>query len=139
MKFFVDPKSLEKLQQKLEKEFPREAAKEGRALLKKAATELRGKIKNAAPIDEGDLRRSIYVKVLRDKLGEPHAADVRVRTGGKAQKKNRDGFYWRFIEYGTKKMNARPFVAPTIERFRPVLDRYFKQYRDMLVEKFNRE
>jgi HK97 gp10 family phage protein len=139
MKFYVDPQSFAKLQRKLEKEFPREASKEGRAVLKKAVTELRNKVRSAAPVDEGVLRRSIYVKVLRDKLGEPSAADVRVRTGGKAQKKNRDGFYWRFIEYGTKKMPARPFVAPTLEKFKPHLIELFKEYRDGLGDKFNRD
>lgn len=137
--FIADPKSLAALQRKIAKEFPREAAKEGRELLKKAATELKNEVRDAAPMDEGVLRRAIYVKVLRDKVGEPHAADVRVRTGGKAQKNNRDGFYWRFIEYGTKKLSARPFVAPTALKFKPTLERYFKQYRDLLAEKFNRE
>lgn len=137
--FKVDRKSLEALQRKLEKDFPREAAKEGRALLKKASLELKNKVRNAAPFDEGDLRRSIYVKVLRDKIGEPHAADVRVRTGKKARGKNRDGWHWRLLEYGTVKMDARPFVGPTVAKFKPVLERYFKEYRDLLVEKFNRE
>ena len=137
--FKVDERSLFKLQQKLEKDFPRIASKEGRAVLKKAGTELRNKIKAAAPQDEGTLKRSLYSKALRDKLGEPQAFDVRVRTGGKAQKKNRDGFYWRFIEYGTKKMSARPFVRPTLEKFRPQMQRYFEQYRDLIAEKFNRE
>jgi len=137
--FKVDERSLFKLQQNLEKKFPRIAAKEGREVLKKAGTELRNKIKAAAPLDEGTLRRSLYVKALRDKIGEPQAFDVRVRTGGKAQKKNRDGFYWRFIEYGTKKMPARPFVAPTVEKFRPIMKKYFEQYLDTITGKINRE
>lgn len=136
MKFFVDPQSFAKLQRKLERDFPREASKEGRAVLQKAARELRTKIRDAAPIDEGNLRRGIYTKFLRDKLGEPQAADVRARTGGR---KTRDAFHWRFIEYGTKKLTARPFVAPTLEKFKPRLIELFKEYRDGLGEKFNRD
>lgn len=137
--FKVDERSLQKLQRKLEKDFPREAAKEGKAVIKAAVLELKRNVTAAAPVDEGTLRRSIYAKVLRDKAGEPHAADVRVRTGGRAQRKNRDGFYWRFIEYGTKFAPARPFIAPTVQRFKPKLEAYFEKYKQLLAEKFNRE
>lgn len=137
--FQFDPKSLARFQRKLEKDFPRAAQKEGRALVKKAATELRNDVKAAAPMDTGTLRRSIYVKLLRDKFGEPHAADVRVKTGKKAQAKNRDGFYWRFIEHGTVNMDAQPFVQPTIERFRASkMKKYTDEYLKALADEFNK-
>lgn len=126
--FVFDAKALAKLQTKLEKEFPRAAKKEGRKLVKKAATELRKNIKEAAPVDTGELRRSLYVKVLRDKFGEPTAADVRVKSGG---------FFWRFLEYGTVKMEEQPFVEPTVERFRPKMKAYFDEYREALAKEFN--
>jgi HK97 gp10 family phage protein len=135
--FTFDPKSIDKLQEALEKKFPRAAKKEGNEILKTAVIELRDAIKAAAPIDSGDLRRSIYAKVLKDKFSEPMAADVRIKTGKKAAKKNRDGWYWRLHEYGTVKMEANPFVHPTIERFKPKLREYFEKYRDVLVNKFN--
>lgn len=136
--FQFDKKSLDRLQHKLEKEFPREAKKQGRELVKKAATELRNDVKAAAPMDTGTLRRSIYVKLLRDKFGEPHAADVRIKTGKKAQAKNRDGFYWRFLEHGTVKIDAQPFVHPTIERFRPKMKKYTDAYLKALADEFNK-
>jgi HK97 gp10 family phage protein len=103
------------------------------------ATELKNDIKAAAPLDTGTLRRSLYVKVLRDKFGEPTAADVRVKTGKKAKAKNRDGFYWRFIEYGTVNMNAEPFVQPTIERFKPKLQKHYDEYMKSLSDDFNKD
>jgi len=136
--FTFDPKSLAAFQRKLERDFPRAAKKEGRALVKKVATELRNDIKAAAPLDTGTLRRSLYVKVLRDKFGEPTAADVRVKTGKKAQAKNRDGFYWRFIEHGTVKMDDKPFVHPTLERFRPKLKKHYDEYMKTLADGFNK-
>jgi HK97 gp10 family phage protein len=138
MKFAFDEKSLAKFQKKLEKEFPRAYKEEGRKILKTAVTELRNDVKAAAPRDEGDLQRSIYVKVLRDKYGEPHAADVRIKTGKKAQKKNRDGWYWRLHEYGTVKMDANPFVYPTLERFKPKMKKYTDEYLATIAGEFNK-
>lgn len=135
--FEFDPKSLARLQTKLERDFPRAHKKEGRKLVKKAATDLRNDIKAAAPVDTGTLRMAIYVKVLRDKFGEPTAADVRVRTGKSAQKKNRDAWYWFLVEHGTVKTPARPFVQPTLERFRPKMKKYFDEYRQAVTKDFN--
>jgi HK97 gp10 family phage protein len=135
--FTFDKKSLEKLQRKLEKDFPRAYKEEGRKIIRAATTELKNDIKAAAPMDSGDLRRSIYVKVLRDKFGSPTAADVRVKTGKKAQKKNRDGWYWRLHEYGTGKMDANPFVYPTLERFRSKMKKYTDEYLRTIAGKFN--
>lgn len=136
--FQFDKKSLARFQHKLEKDFPRVAKKEGLELVKKAATELRNDVKAAAPMRTGDLKRSVYVKLLRDKFGEPHAADVRIRTGKKEQAKNRDGFYWRFLEHGTVNMDAQPFVHPTIERFRPKMKKYTDAYLKALADDFNK-
>lgn len=135
----IDKNSLSKLQRKLEKQFPREAAKEGRALLRKASSELRKRVRAAAPIDSGALKRSIYTKAMSDKFGEPMAADVRVKTGKKNAAKGRDGYHWRFIEYGTQKKEARPFVKPTLEQFRGTMAEYFAEYRDLLADKFNED
>lgn len=141
MGFYVDKASLGKLQRKLENDFPREASKEGQKVLSVAAKELRKKIREAAPVDSGDLRRSIYVKKLRDKFAEPQAIDIRSSRGGvnRGKKRKADAFYWRFLEYGTKKMAPRPFVGPTVEKFKPQLQKYFEEYRNGLAEEFNKK
>lgn len=42
---------------------------------------------------------------------------ARVAKLGKASAKNpNDPFYWRFLEFGTKKMSKRPFLKPAAER-----------------------
>lgn len=134
--FEFDAKSLDRFERKM-LQFDKDAKKKGRDLVKTAATELRNDIRLDAPIDTGTLSRSIYVKVLRDRFGYPTAADVRIKTGRKAQKKKKDGFYWRFIEHGTVKMPARPFVKPAIERFKPKLKAHYDEFLKPLAKKFN--
>ena len=42
------------------------------------------------------------------------SSKARVNKFGKAGAKNpNDPFYWRFLEFGTRKMAARPFLRPT--------------------------
>lgn len=40
------------------------------------------------------------------------------RKGRIVTKYKDDPFYWRFLEFGTKNINARPFIAPALDRKR---------------------
>jgi HK97 gp10 family phage protein len=60
--------------------------------------------KALAPRETGLLRSSITA-VSRGLYG-------RVTVSG-------DAFYWRFVEYGTVKMAAKPFVRPSVEMEQP--------------------
>lgn len=40
------------------------------------------------------------------------------RKGRIVTKYKDDPFYWRFLEFGTKNITARPFIAPALERRR---------------------
>lgn len=40
------------------------------------------------------------------------------RKGRIVTKYKDDPFYWRFLEFGTKNITARPFIAPALERKR---------------------
>lgn len=68
------------------------------ASLEKSAAEMADTARALAPVDDGDLRASI-----RTESGD---LTVRVRAGG-----NR-AWYAPLVEYGTKKMAARPFWWP---------------------------
>ena len=56
----------------------------------------------------GALRASISARRIRDK-----AATV-MNTIGPRKAKGIDTFYWRFVEFGTKYMAARPFLRPAL-------------------------
>lgn len=52
----------------------------------------------------------VYINV------RPISGKAQVKKYGRAGAKNKnDPFYWRFLEFGTKKMAARPFLRPAAE------------------------
>jgi HK97 gp10 family phage protein len=76
----------------------------------------------------GTLKKSIFTK-LKNSASTPTTRvwQVFVRQGkqfqnmqarrskdfvGPLQTVNRDAYYWRFVEFGTAKMSARPFMRP---------------------------
>lgn len=68
---------------------------------------------------KGLLKRKISVRVSKESR---RAGDVgvfvNVRPAAKGQrgaKSKLDPYYWRFVEFGTKKMTARPFMQPAAE------------------------
>lgn len=70
----------------------------------------------------GTLKRSIIMKQIPEKSSlVQQTFYVAVRHGKKYQRQGKkgtlsqDAFYWRFIEFGTVKMPARPFMRPAFE------------------------
>lgn len=128
-----------KLRRELAKAFPpahqKAAARILRAVAKDTLAEFR---KRLPPRRTGTLSRSVYVKLLRPQAGRAMAIDLRVRTGKRHQdrannrKRDRDGFYWRFLDKGTKFIRPRHFTAETLRVMQPRLAKYFDEYRDEL-------
>ena len=91
------------------------------------------------PVDTGYIKSQIRRRAANKRLGKlARAAAVGVLTDEKAgglqlgtARKNRkrrngvstgltgfansDAYYWRFLEFGTSKMSARPFIRPAFE------------------------
>ena len=70
----------------------------------------------------GTLKRAIIMKQIREESGQRHQVFfVTVRSGKKYQKQGKkgnlsqDAFYWRWVEFGSTKMAARPFLRPAFE------------------------
>ncbi|MNJ18162.1 hypothetical protein D3C77_124570 [compost metagenome] len=117
----------------LQADFERLARSVGNKVVRDAviagARVARDKTRQATPIKTGKLKKNI--EATRVKQGEtPGAATAGVRVkklAGKTSKaRKRPGkkgqstttdyeapFYWRFLEYGTSKMPAAPFIRPT--------------------------
>lgn len=88
-------------------------------------------IRRAAPLkDTGNLERSIITRAIaKGKTPLTSEAHVTVRTG-KVSRRERaaarkkgvaarvDAYYWRFLEFGTVKMAARPFMRPALDASR---------------------
>ncbi len=92
---------------------------------------IRDEVKARAPVDTGALRSQIFCKrehhdsafesiyVVGVRNGVAHYANnVRNRRMNRAgQTYNNAGatYYWRFLEFGTRKMAAHPFLRPAFD------------------------
>lgn len=90
---------------------------EARARAPKAAQSL-----GAKQPPPGTLKRSVIMKHIRElSVGGRQTFYVLVRHGkkyrsqGKRGTLSQDAWYWRFLEFGTRKMSARPFLRPALE------------------------
>ena len=88
----------------------------------------------------GTLKRAIYMKQIRERSGvTKQTFYVGVRSGKKQRdKKGRtlDAYYWSWVEFGTAKMRARPFLRPAFEAAKNRAVERIKQY---LAERIPRE
>lgn len=76
--------------------------------MKIAANAISEGAKERVPVESGDLRNAIHVEDIED--------GYRV-VGGSG-----DVFYGHFVEHGTVKLPARPFMAPAAEAVRNNID-----------------
>lgn len=115
------------------KDLPDRVAKNGlRSAVYAGARVIQTEARQRAPIAEkpkrpnqpkpGTLRRAIIMKHLREQSGrhrQVFAITVRrgkkYRNQGKKKNLSQDAWYWHFIEFGTIKMAARPFLRPALE------------------------
>lgn len=70
----------------------------------------------------GTLKRSVIMKhfpELSSLTRQTFVVTVRhgkkYRKQGKKGNLSQDAWYWRFVEFGTRKMRARPFLRPALE------------------------
>lgn len=83
-----------------------------RSAVRAGAAVFRDAARDNVPVRTGRLRRNIVVDGAR---GDPSIAGVIVRTKGKGGGKN-NAFYWRFVELGTSKMPADPFMRTAFDQ-----------------------
>lgn len=104
-----------------------------RAALFKAAKPMRDDAIARAPVDTGNLKANVYL--YRDRNPAAVGANERYIIGvrqkrrkyartqlnrrlgriGKSFALRGDAYYWWFVEFGTERMSARPFLRPAFE------------------------
>ena len=130
----IGVKELEKV---LEEFAPRIANNLMKATIHGIASEITKEAKRRVPKRTGTLRKSLKTKRRRGKPGQP-VSDV-IADSGKTAKN--DGFYWRFVEYGTQSgMAAQPFMRPAKDKIFSNMPEILKrQFKDKLTKAVNRE
>jgi HK97 gp10 family phage protein len=115
------------------RELPERVARNGlRAAVNAGATVIKKEAIAKAPKDTGALRDNLYQKQIREQSGDMKQtfyvgvrkgvakyantkANRRAGKAGTAYKNDGTTFYWRFLEFGTSKMPAHPFMRPAFE------------------------
>lgn len=111
-------KELDRALQELAWPASRRALRKG---MRQGANIVRDEVRNKAPVRTGNLKRSIRTRERREENGWMRFA-VEVR---------RRAFYGRFLEYGTSKMTAKPFIRPAASEKADVA---VEHMRDALAE-----
>lgn len=117
----VEVKGLRELMLALEK-LPQEVQKKPvQQALRAAAKPMRDDAMSRVPRETGTVQKNIVVQRSKLYNGKNFVYGVvlRVRNMSKRLKKSKgyagDPFYWKFLEFGTAKMPARPFMRPAFE------------------------
>lgn len=113
---------LKELRAMSEKVAPKVAMRLARNAVHKTAGQVRNAMRKRAPRDDGTLRKAIHTKRRR---GTPDTvvSDVRIAHGNTVK---HDAWYWHFIEFGTVKTAAKPFIRPTVDEFEQQIPKIFR-------------
>lgn len=130
-------RTLRELPAKLQKRAVKAAARKGATVIKKAAQQ------NARRLDDPDTAAKVWKEVTVRAGKNRRNGDVTMQVGVKGgakryvnnnenRRKGRVGgsyegpgavYYWRFLEFGTAKMRAQPFMRPAMsEHWQKAMD-----------------
>lgn len=127
----IQLEGLEELQHMAEKVSPREARNLARSTVHWIAGQARDRMRQRAPVDEATLRKAIHSKRKRARPGEA-ISDVRISHGSDAK---HDAWHWHFVEFGTTKHSAQPYIVPTIEEIGPQVPNMYRDEFGKRLEK----
>lgn len=101
--------------------------------LRKGARLVRDEAKGLVPVDEGNVRDAIAVRTERKGAARDEVAAYVV------VKKYANGvptYYARFLEFGTEKMSAKPFMRPAFEKVKRQLPGILAAAMRTRIDKF---
>ena len=115
-----------------------------RASLRKGLNVIRDQARTNAPRGEtGRLAPAINTRPLPADDVPSNATDGQELFVASSRKKDADApgnaWYWHFVEFGTKKMPARPFLAPAFDsRKQAAIDEFVNEMRKQLERNVKR-
>ena len=129
-------KKLQRIEPSIRKDIKRD--------LREAAAPIIAAIRGRAPISDrahrrgsivyrpGNVRRSIQVLPLRRTRNA-------VLVGPRARGGTPDGYYARFLEFGTVKMSARPFIDPAVQASFPIAERFILELLKRRISRYENQ
>lgn len=72
----------------------------------------------------------INIRPLQSVLKKTKSVTKRSALGAVGAKNPNDPFYWRFVEFGTRKMRARPFLAEAAKKLPQAADVFIQVCRE---------
>lgn len=138
MKFEVE--GLKNVERILEQITPKHARNLNRAVNYGIASEITKETKNnirSLGIEKtGNLRKSLKTKRAKSHPDKP-ISDVIFSSG---KKEKYDGYYWRFVEFGTKTSVEKPFLRPVVQKIKSNIEEiYEQQFTKKLAAQIKRE
>lgn len=132
----VKIKGLRELARKL-KQMPVELrGKTLNAALRKGAKEIASEAQRRVPVRDGVLQRSIVIRKAR--VINPNNEASQTVSVRKNAKSGGNPYYASFVEFGTSKMPARPFMRPAFESRNGDALAVFKTELSKRIERFAR-
>ena len=124
-----DPAELEALEKRLNDVADKVAKKALRGAVRKGMNKVRKVARENAPEDTGLLDEN-FALMTRTRMSEV-IAKIGIRGG--ARENDTTPFYFRFVELGTKDVQARPFMRPALENnAQAVLDTVVEELKTAL-------
>jgi HK97 gp10 family phage protein len=137
----VEVIGMDDIKKLLTKLTPKHAANLSKSLIHGLAAVTAKEAKKRVQKDTGTLKKAIKAKRKRSKPGEP-ISDVVVEHGNDVKS---DGFYWRFVEFGTNGSEkhsptaAKPFLTPaklnTQAKMPQIIDEQFTKKLSALIKR----
>lgn len=122
-------KNLQALDKKVRNRISAKAMRAGGRIVRDTARAKAPVLQESVPHRrKGTLKRSIVERTKVGKNGKTttlisvrnlsgkQIAKFKGKTGKSGAKNPNDPFYWRFVEFGTSKMPAKPFLRPAFEQ-----------------------
>ncbi|MBD3838834.1 MAG: HK97 gp10 family phage protein [Epsilonproteobacteria bacterium] len=85
--------------------------------------------KRIVRVKTGNLKLSVLIQ--KEKIRQDGVVRYTVRTG----RKKHDGYYGRFLEFGTVNMAPKPFLRPAYEAKKDELIDAFREYASKRIDK----
>lgn len=129
----IELEGFDAVQKALKDLAPREANQVLKRTVTKIAADMRDEARRRVPVRDGVLKKAIR---SRGERGTRTSREAGLRIHPK-------GFYWHFLEFGTRTNSAQPFIVPTVEHTRKNIaeifrKHFFKQFARQMEKRANK-